>query len=91
MGIPFFYKWLKNTHRNKVLRRNVPSNVSSFSMDFNGIIHESAQTVYAYGEKEDAKRVELIRRADPKMIEAEFHTELSNKYLVFTGNMNSYK
>lgn len=88
MGIPFFYKWLKNTHRKKVLRRNLPFNVSSFNMDFNGIIHEAAQEIYAYGEKEDAKRAELIKKADPLLLEAELHAAISEKLLKIHASVN---
>lgn len=78
MGVPFFYKWLKNTRRG-VLRRGVPTNVSSLSLDYNGIIHETAQQVYAYGEGENPKLAEMVRKSDPKMLEVEHHKSISSK------------
>jgi len=79
MGIPHLYKWLKNRNYKGVLKRNVPQNVSSLSLDFNSIIHKVAQIVYAYGEGKDQARRKLLEKADPMMIEAEFNQVLSTK------------
>ena len=79
MGVPYFYRWLKNKGFKGVLRRNVPGFVSSFSLDANGIIHQCAQLVYAYGEHDDPRRQKLIAKADPRMLEAEFYNAVSSK------------
>ena len=79
MGIPHFYRWLRDKGYKGVLRRNVPRYVSSFSLDANGIIHQCAQLVYAYGEHEDPRRRRLIEKADPRMLEAEFYNAVSSK------------
>jgi 5'-3' exoribonuclease 1 len=83
MGIPHFYKWLRNKGYREVLRRNVPKYVSSFSLDANGIIHQCAQLVYAYGDTGDFRskeaRKKLISQADPRMLEAEFYNVVSTK------------
>ena len=79
MGIPHFYRWLRDKGYKGVLRRNVPKFVSSFSLDANGIIHQCAQLVYAYGEHSDPQRQKLIQRADPRMLEAEFYNAISSK------------
>jgi len=79
MGISFFYRWLKDKNYKVVLRRGVPQYVSSLSLDANGIIHSVAQKVYAYGEYEDPRRQALIKNADPKTLEAEFHNAISVK------------
>ena len=47
MGVPFLFNWLRNKQYRQVLKRSVPSYVSSFSFDFNGILHNVAQIVYA--------------------------------------------
>ncbi len=79
MGVSFFYRWLRDKGYRGVLRRNVPRYVSSFSLDANGIIHQCAQLVYAYGEHEDPRRRKLIEKADPRMLEAEFYNAVSSK------------
>jgi 5'-3' exoribonuclease 1 len=79
MGIPHLFRWLKNQDYKGVLRRSVPSYVSSFSFDFNGILHEIAQTVYAYGKGENPKRKKLVEKADPKILEAEYYQALATK------------
>ena len=79
MGIPFLFKWLRNKQYNQVLKRSVPQYVSSFSFDFNGILHNVAQMVYAYGEGADPKRRKLVERADPMALEAEYHQALVTK------------
>lgn len=78
MGVAYFYRFLRDNYPN-VLRRNVPRFVSSFSLDMNGIIHNRAQFVYAYGEYTDPVRRKFVEQADPKMLEAEFHNAISVK------------
>lgn len=79
MGIPFLYRWLRDKEYKGVLRRSVPRNVSSFSLDANGIIHNCAQIVYAYGEGNNPTRRKLLETADPNIIEAEFHKAVAIK------------
>jgi 5'-3' exoribonuclease 1 len=62
-----------------VLRKNVPKYVSSFSLDANGIIHQCAQLVYAYGEHDDPRRRSLVEKADPRILEVEFYNAISVK------------
>ena len=81
MGVPFLFKWLRNKQYRQVLKRSVPSYVSSFSFDFNGILHNVAQVVYAYGEGADPKRRALVDKTDPLMLEAEYHQALGAKLL----------
>jgi 5'-3' exoribonuclease 1 len=87
MGIPHLYKWMRNKQYREVLRRSVPSYVSSFSFDFNGILHNVAQVVYAYGEGADPKRRALVDRTDPLMLEAEYHQALGSKLLQVIGQV----
>ena len=81
MGIPHLFKWIRNKQYRQVLKRSVPSYVSSFSFDFNGILHNVAQVVYAYGEGADPKRRALVDKTDPLMLEAEYHQALGAKLL----------
>ena len=51
MGVPKFYgQWLKTRGYKGLLQNFIPSEVSSLLIDMNGLIHSSAQEVYAYGE-----------------------------------------
>lgn len=77
MGIPRFYgEWLRKQGFYGVLNRGLPGNVSSLSIDMNGMIHAAAQKTYAYGEhanKELAMRLALV---NPIELKAEFHKTL---------------
>src|SRR5665647_14802 len=79
MGIAKFYGWLRNKGYRGALQRYVPQNVSSFSFDLNGLIHNVAQKVYAYGEGEDPVRKALIEKMDPHALEAEYHLAFGTK------------
>ena len=79
MGIPHLYKWLRDKNYKAVLQRSVPSYVSSLSLDFNGVLHNTAQIVYAYGEGEDPVRRKLVEKADPIQLEAEYNQVLATK------------
>ena len=87
MGVPHLFKWLRNKQYRQVLKRSVPSYVSSFSFDFNGILHNVAQIVYAYGEGADPKRRALVEKTDPLMLEAEYHQALGSKLLEVIGQV----
>jgi 5'-3' exonuclease len=79
MGIAKFYSWLRNKNYRGALQRYVPQHVSSFSFDLNGLIHNVAQIVYAYGEGENPDRKKLIEKMDPRTLEAEFHHTFGTK------------
>ena len=79
MGIPFLAGYIKRKGYKGVARRGVPQYVSSFLLDFNGIIHNVAQLVYAYGSGENVARQKLLEISDPQVIEAEFFLALSTK------------
>ena len=79
MGVPYFYSFIRRKRYTGVLRKNVPRYVSSFSLDANGIIHEQAQLVYAYGAGANPQRRKLVEKADPKILEAEFYNAISVK------------
>lgn len=74
MGIPLFYgEWLSKQNTPGLLRRDVPSNVASFILDMNGLLHAVAQKVYAYGDYNDPIRQRLLAAADPRYLEVEYH------------------
>ena len=79
MGIAKFYSWLRNKNYRGALIRQIPQLVSSFSFDLNGLIHNVAQIVYAYGEGENEDRKKLIAKMDPRDLEAEFHHTFASK------------
>ncbi len=78
MGVPQFMQWIRRK-RNfiGVLNRGLPENISSFSMDMNGLFHEVAQEVYGYGNKENRnRRVRVLEMSEQ---------ELQNEYLQLIG------
>ena len=79
MGIAKFYGWLKRNNYKGAIQNYIPDNVSSFSLDLNGLIHRVAQEVYAYGEGENPIRQKLIRKTDPKILEAQFQMAFGAK------------
>ena len=57
MGIPKFYStWLRRRNYRDVIQRRHPSEVCSLSVDMNGIIHNAAGIVYAYGKASPQSR-----------------------------------
>lgn len=87
MGIPNFYgRWIVQHSRNpmnkaQVIQRQVPSNVLSFSIDMNGMIHTVAQKTFAYGEYADSRRVAVLRRMNPQQLELDFFNNITNQLL----------
>ncbi len=87
MGIPNFYShWIQRHDRNGlnrvgILSRSVPREVSSFSIDMNGLIHSAAQKTYAYGEHADTRRVALLEKSDPGQLEYMFFNNVGNELL----------
>ena len=78
MGIPHYYRMIRDHPKYRgVLRRNVPRYVSSFSVEMNALVHETAQQVYAYGEGTNLARQKLIAGADPRILEAELYNAVS--------------
>lgn len=73
MGVPrFFNAWVRPIGGN-VIPTTIPKDVSSLSIDMNGMLHQVAQRVYAYGDFKDSKRQEEIGRMNPDVVEREFH------------------
>ena len=86
MGIPNFYsQWLarhnKDVDRPKTIDRNIPNNVSSFSIDANGLIHASAQDVYNYGQKADIRRQAGVESMDPQQLELIFFNKITESLM----------
>lgn len=88
MGVPKFYnEFIRGLDHKGILLRSVPQYVSSFSLDMNGLIHQCAQIVYAYGEHADPQRAELVAKADPLYLEVELHNTLASKLMMLLSNV----
>ena len=79
MGIPKFYAWLLQMKFPGVLANEVPSDVSSFSLDLNGLLHNCAQLVYGYGNGETEERVEYVKNTDIETLENEYFGTLDTQ------------
>lgn len=82
MGIPKFYNdWIKKKRNTGILMRSVPPNVSSLSIDMNGLIHDRAQFIYAYGEYKNDSRLKQIERMDQGQLRGELFSSIREKIL----------
>ena len=78
MGIPRFVSWLKDVNFPNVLQREQPANISSLSLDVNGLLHYCAQYIYAYNkevfktEQEYWNRKDYVEKTPAIKLEAEF-------------------
>jgi 5'-3' exoribonuclease 1 len=88
MGVPKFYnEFIRGRSYKGSLMRSVPQYVSSFSLDMNGLIHQCAQIVYAYGEHADPQRARAVANADPLYLEVELHNLLGTKLMSLVSNV----
>uniref|UniRef100_A0A6C0BL71 Xrn1 N-terminal domain-containing protein n=1 Tax=viral metagenome TaxID=1070528 RepID=A0A6C0BL71_9ZZZZ len=92
MGIPNFYSaWIARHNREsgvRIITRDIPRNVASFSIDANGLIHTAAQKVYNYGESHNASRDAVIQKMDPALLRAEFFNEVTSNLLRIVRRTN---
>lgn len=84
MGIPKFYgEWIVRQSRNPAYRglrqREIPTIVSALFMDLNGLIHNCAQMVYAYGLFADPIQESLVATKNAKILEAELFTAITTR------------
>ena len=80
MGVPKFYKWLMDMGFDGVLLKSLPRDVSSFSIDLNGLLHRCAQKTYAYGAYEnDLDRKKYVEETDEETLEREFFKVLNDE------------
>ena len=80
MGIVSFYgEYLADVRYPRVHANTIPETVLSLSLDMNGIFHQSAQLVYAYGENADRDRARLVATADPKLLEVEYFYTIAQR------------
>ena len=80
MGILSFYgEYLADIAYPRVHAGKIPSTVLSLSMDMNGILHQCAQVVYAYGDGYNRERARLIAMADPMYIELEYFQTIAKR------------
>lgn len=80
MGIPRYVKSLRHKYKG-IFRRQLPGNVSSFSIDMNGMIHQALQQTYKYGEFEDERMQPLLRAKNPAELEMEFQRTLMSNFM----------
>lgn len=58
MGIKYFYQWLKSTYPSSIDTKHLSSSrCDNLFIDLNGIVHETAQSVYEYGERAHVTRL----------------------------------
>jgi 5'-3' exoribonuclease 1 len=94
MGIyDFYFNWLKKQPNFAGIFQQNFNNVSSFSIDFNSVIHNIAQLVYGYGNYFDDKygktqgptkkleRQNYIKNLSDDQLLLEFHAAIGNKIL----------
>ena len=79
MGVPRFYGWLSSKRYKAVLRRRLPGNISSLLLDMNGIFHQVAQQVYAYGSGENPRRLKQVLSMSPQDLLQEYFIAVGNK------------
>ena len=80
MGIVSFYgEYLGDVRYPHVHADTIPETVLSLSLDMNGIFHQSAQLVYAYGENADRDRARLVANADPHHLEVEYFQTIAQR------------
>lgn len=88
MGIPRYANYVKNKNYKNAWRYSIPSNVSTLSLDANGILHASAQLNYAYGEKKNPRRKKQLERLPPHIAEKQYHATVSSKILEIVNIVN---
>jgi 5'-3' exonuclease len=87
MGIVSFYgEYLADVRYPRVHTDVIPDRVLSLSLDMNGIFHQSAQAVYAYGENADPQQARLVAKADPQHLELEYFQHIAQRLgeIIFT-------
>lgn len=63
MGIPHYYAWIrKHKLLSQTIKNVLPRNISSFSIDINGILHGVAQKVFAYGDQLSSELIQQRRK-----------------------------
>src|SRR5579885_3552660 len=83
MGIPRFYRWLRdrsNIHKG-ILLLNLPPKISSFSIDLNSLLHQVAQINYSYGELAVEERSRQISYATDEELKIQYFAAVGNRLL----------
>ncbi len=88
MGVPRFYKrWLSRKRFPGLLQTERPAVVDTLSIDFNGMLHDVAQPVYAYGEGANLVREQQVAGMSDDALEAEYHAALTAKLQLVVGQV----
>ena len=81
MGISGLYgQWLKTKNYTGVIVRDIPKYVSSFSVDFNHIIHKAAGLTYGYNPP-NPERQEYVKKISSSVVELEFFKQITSLLL----------
>jgi 5'-3' exonuclease len=92
MGVPKFYKWVKENSENAILRTLPNKNdeyLHTLEFDMGGIIHECAATVYSYGDKYKKERSKvvselIVTKKGKLQLEQNFYNTISDRLVELT-------
>lgn len=88
MGIVKFYgDWIKK-RLPSCLQNRLPENISSLSIDMNGLLHEIARKIFAYGENIDPRRLKYVKNTSYATLESDFHKALANEIMLIVTGVN---
>lgn len=87
MGVPKFLVWLRNQPYRNVVQGGYPDRMDNVAIDFNGLIHEAAQLVYAYGEEANPARVERVKTMSESALERELFNLLETDISTIAANL----
>ena len=80
MGVPkLVSSFIKRLPFPNVVLNRIPDNISTLSIDMNGILHSCAQFCYAYTSEATVQRKEYVLKTPPEVLEKEYHILVTNK------------
>lgn len=89
MGIEQLHgQWVAKVTYPGVHLSQLPHKISSLLLDTNGILHEIAQKVYAYGKGENEAQKVIVETSTKEQLEAMYTTELCNKLAQLVVSVN---
>src|SRR5579871_5749608 len=90
MGVSFYVSSLRKGRFRRALIKSLPGNISSLSIDLNGLIHKVLQQVYAYGDFKNEQAAKKVLETSAIVLEDQFHIVFGNELfkLITTINPN---